>query len=1140
MNGTTNHISNAEALAQRLAGLSPEKRAALEKLLQKENAEAAAASGIPRRNTAAPPPLSFAQQRLWFLDRFEPGLTIYNIPLAIRMQGALCVAALQRSLDEIVQRHEALRTTIATLDEQPVQIIARAAQLPLAEIDLCALPKAEREAEVKRLAMSEAVWHFDLERGPLMRATLLHWGAAEHILLLTLHHIVFDGWSLGVFVRELTTLYTAFVEGKASSLPALPIQYADYAVWQRARLHGEVLHEHIAHWKRVLHGAPASLDLPTDRRRPAFQTFRGGNHTCLIPKSMMEALARFSQREGVTLFMTLLAAFNVLLHRYSGQDDLVVGTPVANRDRPEIENLIGFFINTLVLRLPQLRDNPTFRELLARVRHVALEAYDHQELPFEKLVEALHPERDLSRSPFFQVMFGLQSAPSQTLTLPGLKWQRLKIDYATSLYDVSLFLWKTEQGLIGVLEYNADLFEASTTRRLLEDYQTLLRSILAHPERRLSDLPLLTEAKRRQVLLAWNDTDAEYPRACFHELFEAQAAATPEAVALVCAEQQLTYRELNRRADRLAHHLRSLGIGPEVKVGICVERAVEMLVGLLGILKAGGAYVPLDPMYPAERIEYVLQDARVKVLIVDRESSRAESGSWIEDCGLWIVDRESQRKGDDQRSTTHDLQLTPDNLAYVIYTSGSTGKPKGVAISHAALTNFLCSMQKTPGFSSQDVLLAVTTLSFDIAALELYLPLLAGGRVVLADHETTKDGRALCALLTSSRATVMQATPATWRMLLEAGWRGDTALKVLCGGEALPRELAEQLLPKCGALWNMYGPTETTIWSAAYQLTSEDEDVPFGRPIANTQLYVLDAHMQPVPLGVPGELYIGGHGLARGYLNRPDLTAEKFIPISDFGFRISENENRIDENLDRNPQSEIRNRIYCTGDLAKYLEDGTLEFLGRMDHQVKLRGFRIELGEIENVVVQHPAVRQATVIVREDVSGDQRLVAYLLARASNQQPTTSDEFRSFLREKVPEYMIPSAFVFMNEMPLTPNGKVDRRALPAPEKERHDFASRFVAPSTPTEIELAEIWQQLLRTNHLGVRDNFFNVGGHSLLATRLLARVRTQFGAEIALRDFFKQPTLAELAVLVEDAILLQSPDEKLEAALAELEGVAA
>ncbi len=1139
MNNPSNNRLDPQTFAQRLAALSPEKRAALEKLLQKEKAKDSPPFVIPKRNTSQPLPLSFAQQRLWFLDRFEPGLAIYNIPLALRMLGRLNQEALERSLREIAARHEALRTTFAEVEGQPAQVIATAARLAFEVVTLNKLSKPEREAEVQRRAAREARQAFDLARGPLFRASLLRLGADEHVLLLTFHHIVIDGWSLSVFVRELTTLYSAFAQGLPSPLPEPVIQYADYAIWQRQRLQGETLEAQLAYWKHALANAPPSLELPSDRRRPAFQSFHGGTRACLIPKSMMTALAHLSRREGVTLFMTLLAAFNVLLHRYSGQEDILVGTPAANRDRPEIEGLIGFFINTLVLRT-DLRRNPAFRELLARVREVAVGAYDHQELPFEKLVEELHPPRDLSRAPIFQVMFGLQDAPNQTLALSGLKLHRLKIDYDTAMFDVSLFLWKREEGLIGVLEYNADLFEAGTARRMLEDYQTLLKSIVAHPEQRLSELPLLSEAKRRQLLFAWNDTAVEYPNACLRELFEAQAERAPDAIALMCEEQSLTYRELNRRANQVAHHLsRHCGIGPEVKVGICVERSLEMVVGLLGILKAGGAYVPLDPAYPAERIEYVLQDAKVAVLVTQKLT--------IENCQLAIGNfqllcldsdwDEIARARDDNPAAT----VFSENLAYTIYTSGSTGKPKGVAIPQRALTNFLCSMLKTPGFTSQDVLLAVTTLSFDIAGLELYLPLLAGGRVVLADQETTKDARALCDLLASSGATVMQATPATWRMLLEAGWRGDSALKILCGGEALPTELAQQLLESCGALWNMYGPTETTIWSGAYPLAKKDESAPFGRPIANTQLYVLDAHMQPAPLGVPGELHIGGEGLARGYVNRPELSAEKFAP-NPFAQQESSSDHStrhaLRSTLHAPRPSPFAFRLYKTGDLVRYRPNGSLEFLGRLDHQVKLRGFRIELGEIEAVLGEHEAVRQGLALVREDAPGDQRLTAYVVLREHAE--VTLNELQSFARKKLPEYMVPTVLMQLEKLPLTPNGKVDRRALPAPEHDHSGLAEQFVAPRSPIETELAELWQKLLRAPRVGRRDNFFALGGHSLLVTQLLARVRAQFGVEVAVRDFFKQPTLAEIALLVEDALLANASEEKLEAMLEELEGVAA
>ncbi|MCG3119499.1 MAG: Linear gramicidin synthase subunit B [bacterium] len=1038
---------------------------------------------ITRRATNEALPLSFAQQRLWFLDRFEPGAVIYNIPLVIRILGKLDIAAVEWSLNEIVRRHEALRTTFGAVAGQPIQLVTSASHMPLEIVSLQTLPKSQREAEARRLATQETKRPFDLEKGPLLRSTLLRLDATENVLILVVHHIVFDGWSLEMFMRELKALYEAFTASKSSPLPELAIQYADFAIWQRQWLQGEALSLQLNYWKQQLADMSPVLELPTDRPRPAMQSFRGAAKTFLFSKSIAEALLHLGQREGATLFMTLLAAFKVLLHRYSGQRDIAVGTPVANRNHPEIESLIGFFVNTLVLRT-EMSDNPSFRELLARVRQVTLGAYDHQELPFEKLVEELQLPRDLSRSPLVQAMFSLQSVPNQSVAVSGLRFNRLQIEHGTAMFDLSLFFWKKEDGLIGVLEYNTDLFDADTIGRMIGHYETLLKSLVANPQQRLHDLPLLTATERQQLLVDWNATQKDYARElCWHELFEAQAARTPDAVAVVFENEHLTYGELNARANQLAHYLsRRCGVRPEVLVGLCMERSVEMLVGLLGILKAGGAYVPLDPAYPLERIAYVLKDAAVPVLLM-QNSTILNFKSLIENLKLICLDTDWKIISAESTANCA-VEVAPENLAYAIYTSGSTGWPKGVGISHRALVNFLDSMRDTPGLHADDTLLAVTTLSFDIAGLELYLPLLVGGRVVLASRETASDGKALMAALEECHVTVMQATPATWRLLLESGWAGKPDLKILCGGEALPRELANQLLDRSTALWNMYGPTETTIWSTLHRVETRAGLPSIGRPIANTQVYLLDRHSQIVPVGVHGELCLGGEGLARGYLNRPELTAEKFIPNAD------------------------GERIYKTGDVARYLANGQIECLGRIDHQVKIRGFRIELGEIEAVCAQHPAIAQVVVVAREDEANDKRLVAYVVSQSG----LAASALRQFMKTKLPDYMVPSAFVFLDELPLTPNGKIDRKRLPAPEANQRNLPEAYVAPTSPLEKLLAGIWHQLLPIEKIGIHDNFFEIGGHSLLATQVNSRLHKIFGIDLPLRTLFEAPTVAALS----------------------------
>jgi len=945
-----------DKLTAQIADLSPAKRALLELRLKQSGRPAAGGEAIPKRSRRDQGPLSFAQQRLWFLDQWEPGTSTYNVHWAIRLRGALNVPALHRALESLVARHESLRTTFPAVDGRPTQVIAEAAAVPFQVTELGPAPEA---ANVQALAEAEARRPFDLARGPLLRAKLLRAGAEEHVLLLTLHHIISDAWSAGVFFRELTALYRAEVEGRPSPLEGLSIQYADYAEWQRGAIQGAALERELDYWKQRLAGAEAVLALPADRPRPPMQSYRGAKVSKILPPDLVAALRALGRQEGATLFMTLLAGFQALLSRYSGQEDLVVGTPIAGRTRAETEGLIGFFLNTLALRA-DLSGDPSYREFLGRVRESALEAFGHQEVPFEKLVEELRPERNTSHHPLFQVMFSLKEASDQELDLPGLKAEFLEVESQTAKFDLALFIIDGTEGLRAELEYSTDLFDAATAERLLSHYEVLLGGCAADPGRRLSELPLLTPREEHELLVGWNETARDFPRrAPLHQLFEGQVGRTPEATAVCSGDQRLTYRELNRRANQLAHYLRKRGVGPEVPVGICLERSAEMLIGLLGVLKAGGAYLPLDPTNPEGRVRFILEDARVPMMITERQLAGRLAGCRSEVVCLDDIGQELALESEADPASG----VTAENLAYIIYTSGSTGKPKGVQIAHRAVVNFLCSMRERPGITGRDKLLAVTTLSFDIAGLELFLPLTVGARVIIAGSDTVGDGSRLRQLLADSGATVMQATPATWRMLLEAGWGGARELKMLCGGEALPGELAAQLLAEGGELWNLYGPTETTIWSTVYRVEAGGP-VLIGRPIANTQVYVLDRHGRPAPVGVPGELYIGGDGLARGYLNRPELTQEKFVA---------------------HPFSEAAGaRLYKTGDLAAYLPDGGLRFFGRLDHQLKVRGFRIEPGEIEAALSEHPGVSESVVVAREDDPGEQRLVAYVVPDAQYQ------------------------------------------------------------------------------------------------------------------------------------------------------------
>ena len=1056
-------------------------------------------------------PLSFAQQRLWFLNELEPDNPFYNIHAAIRMRGRLDKAAFDRTLNEIVRRHEALRTTFAVFDGQPAQVITpvSATGQPLiaaSVIDLESLPEAEREIQAPKLANEEASLPFDLVRGPVLRVTLLRLSEADHLLLVTLHHIAADGWSTGIFIREMAALYEAYCDGKDSPLPELGFQYADYAHWQLKRLRGELLEAQTSYWKRQLGGSISALQLPTDRARPAIQTFRGAEEDFELSSNLVGSLEEMARKEGATLFMVLLSALDTLLYRYSGQEDILIGTPIANRNREEIEGLIGFFVNTLVMRT-DLNGAPTFRQLLGRVREMTLGAYANQDVPFEKLVEVLQPDRDLSRQPLFQVMFGLQNQPMQAIELTNLTLSLQKTDNSTSKFDLSLSLFPESGGLIGWFEYNTDLFDATTIRRLAQHYRTLLEAILARPDQHISDLALLTLQERNQLLFEWNNTDSAYPGyEPLHRIFEAQVERAPEAIAISYEGLTLTYKELNERANQLAHHLRSLGVGTEAIIGVYLKKSVEMIVAFLGIVKAGGAYLPMDTAYPKSRLAFMVEDAGVEVLI----SEQGLAGELPENKGKLICVTEDRDEIAAHSQQNLDADVASDNLACVFYTSGSTGQPKGVCINHKGINRLVLNTNYLD-VGPTDVVAQASNSSFDAATFEIWGALLNGARLVLITKDVTLSPQDFASQIKEEKISTIFLTTALFNhMAREVDSPFSTVRHMLFGGEVCDLGSVKQVLAGSPPrrLVHLYGPTENTTltsWHLIEDVPEGATTIPIGTPVSNTQVYLLDGRLNPVPVGVPGELMIGGDGLSRGYLNRPALTAEKFIP----------------DPFSNRPGA----RLYATGDMARYLSNGDIEFLGRNDQQVKIRGFRVELGEIEAALSQCPGVREAVASMREDVNGEKRLVAYLVVKA--EQPPTNDELKRHLKKSLAEFMTPSAFVIMDEFPLTPNGKVDRRALPAPDYAASSLDEGFIAPRTPVEELLAGIWMDVLRVEQAGINDSFFELGGHSLLATQVISRVRSTFQIEVPLRALFETPTVAGLAETISAAI---SAGERLQA----------
>jgi len=1047
-------------------------------------------------------PQSFSQRSLWFLHQQAPDSAAYHVAMSACVNGPIDVGALRHALQALVDRHAVLRTTYGLEAGVPVQRVVGSASASFTLHDARGL---ERRA-LRELVEADYRRPFDLEHGPVFRASLYTSADDDHVLLLTVHHIAADGWSLLLALEELGKLYAEAAGGAPAGLPRAEMQYSDYVAWQERLLAGPEGERLWAYWRDQLAELPTALDLPTDRMRPALQGFRGGSVGFELDAPLSERLRLLARQEGTTLFVVLLAGFDALLHRLSGTPDVIVGTPVFGRNNAALTSVVGDFVNSVPVRA-RMQPPMSVRALIAQLRETMLGALDAQEFPLPLLVQRLAPRRDSNRSPLFDTFFVLQrfdqfrelerllagDEGDDPAEFGGLHLSPYPLAQQEGQFDLALQMIDRAGRLLGVMKYDTDLFDAATIERVINHYRSLLQGFVENPDARIDELPMLSDAELRRLLVEWNATAAQYPREqTVHGLFEAQAMRVPEAEAVRFGGQSLSYAQLNERSNRLARHLRELGVGAESLVGVWMERSADMVVALLGILKAGGAYVPLDPAFPKDRIDYMVSDAGLRVVVTQQDLAGALDESLVR------VRLDADWPLIAQQATANLPALSgARNLAYVIYTSGSTGRPKGVQLEHRSVVNFLCSMHREPGLREGDRLVSVTTLSFDIAGLEIHGPLTVGATVVLASRTDALDGVRLAGLLQECGATILQATPATWRLLLESGWRGRAGLKMLCGGEALPRELAQKLSGLGGELWNLYGPTETTIWSTLCRVDETSRTIPIGRPIANTQLYVLEPSGLPAPIGVAGELCIGGDGLARGYRDREELTAEKFVSVA---------------------LPEVGTvRVYRTGDLARYRADGQLEFVGRRDHQVKVRGFRIELGEIEASLGACPGVGQAVVDARVDHTGTAVLVAYVVP--GGRQSVSGADLRQTLRQSLPDYMVPQYFVQLEALPLTPNGKIDRKALPAPEAGAIGEAQAFVEARTPTEVQVATIFRELLGVERVGAHSDFFDLGGHSLLAVRLMSKVDATFKVGLPLQTLFETPTVRDLARRIEQVV---------------------
>ena len=1100
--------------------LTNQKRDLLKLLLNKKGINLQTETILPRPNSE-PAPLSFGQEQLWFLSQIQDNTT-YNLPLALQISGSLNISVLEQVITEIVRRHEILRTNFQQIEGKNLQVIRPEINISLQVINLDQITAKQQLKNVERLINQETDKIFNLSEDDLFQSTLYQLNQNSYILLLNMHHIISDGWSIGILLQELSTLYGAYLAGNKSPLPDLQIQYADYAIWQKEKFTSEIREKQLNYWKQQLADIPPLLELPTDKPRPPIQSFRGGIWEFSINSNLSQKIRTLTQQSDATLFMTMLAAFVILLYRCSGQDDILIGSPMAGRNRQEIQSLIGYFVNTVVLRT-KLTGNPNFREILNQVRQVATDAHNYQDIPYNQVVEALNPQRNLSYNPVFQILFDLQHSLTDKLQLPGLTLQPFLGEHSTSKFDLSLIIEDKGTELIGAWEYSSDLFTQEAISRITENFQTLLNGIVNNPETPINQLPIISAFEQQQILEKWNNTQQDYPESfCIHELFTQQVIKTPDAIAVKFGNQQLTYTQLNQKANQLANYLQNCGVTSEVLVGLYLERSLDILIAILAILKAGGAYLPLDPKYPQTRLTDILNDSQVSIILTQEKlltslSSPLPRGETpltpyqgkiiLLDTDLTIISQ--------QNIETPISAIKPDNLAYVIYTSGSTGKPKGVMITHQNIVNHATSIIDKYQINSHDRILQFTTFIFDVAAEEIFPAWLSGATLIICPQEMVTNLIEFSQFLAQESLTVVNLPTPYWQeWVLEI----DRKVSQIPDSLRLVITGSDQVLPEKLALWqklvtekrqniqwiNAYGLTETTITSTVYQLPvnyqlNTTHSVPIGRPIANTEIYILDQNLQPVPIGIPGELHIGGAGLARGYLNRKQLTNEKFIsnPIS----------------------SSKSSRLYKTGDLARYLPDGNIEFLGRIDYQVKIRGFRIELGEIEAVLAQHPLVKSSAVIVREIQPGNKQLVAYVV---TEDHSNIQQDLRSFLKQNLPDYMLPAFFVRLAELPLTPTGKINRRALSALMLElNHEID--YILPRNPLEQKLAEIWCQVLGLEKVSVEENFFNLGGHSLATIQIISRIRETLKIDLPLQYLFTEPTIAGLTKIINQ--LLQTAD---------------